>query len=435
MTGTALVAVAVLTAAPAGAVPGELDPAFGVGGQLSTDLGGTYDWAYAAALQADGQVLAAGVSNAAGTYDFALVRYTAAGALDPSFGDGGVVTVDFGGSDDRAFALAVGPDGRAVLAGVSDRSGSRDFALTRHNPDGSLDRTFGEDGLVVLPIRPLTTDVARGVVLLPDGGILAAGVTYDDTVSLRAHGDFMLARYTPAGRLDPGFGMGGVVTTTFGPESYDEPYAVALQPDGRIVLGGVSNTGGGVGTLFGADNLALARYLPNGLLDPSFGNGGKVAVDAGAMQEQLRALALDPQGRIVAAGLVNGERGGDLLLARFEPDGALDSRFGATRPGLTITDRGTGREGLHAVALEPGGKIVAGGNIAPRTHTDLAVVRYDPTGHVDPSFAHHGFATVDFGGRDDRVRALALQPDGKAVAVGYSETDFVLARLGAGISR
>jgi uncharacterized delta-60 repeat protein len=197
------------------------------------------------------------------------------------------------------------------------------------------------------------------------------------------------------------------------------------------VLAGCSNTGGGFGRLFGADNLALARYLPSGLPDPTFGEGGKVVVDAGSMVESLRALALDPEGRIVAAGRVNGEKRGDLLLARFRPDGSLDGRFGTGGSGMTVTDLGTAEEGLSALALAPDGTIVAGGVVAPRPNGDLAVTRYDTIGRFDRSFGHGGFVNADFGGRDDRGRALALQPDGNVVVVGASETDFAVARFAA----
>ena len=416
---------------PSQAAPGQLDIAFGVDGQRTMDLGGTYDWAYAAALQPDGKILAAGVTNARGTYDFAVARYLSSGALDPSFGENGVAITDFGRSKDWAYALALQPDGNIVVAGVSDRSGSRDFALARYTAAGQLDPSFGHGGLVVTPVRPLTTDIIHGIAVQPDGKIVAAGVTYDDTVSLRPHGDFMVARYTPNGELDPGFGVGGVVTTNFDTESYDEPYAVVLQPDGRITLGGSSNTGGGIGRIMGADNLALARYLPNGLADPSFGDGGKVVVDAGAMQESIRALALQPDGSIVAAGRTNGEKRGDLLVARFLANGALDPTFGGPRAGLAINDLGTAEEGLTSVVLAPDGWIVAGGVVAPRPNAALAVVRYDQHGRLDRAFGHDGVATADFGGRDDRLRGLVRQPDGKIVAVGSSETDFALARFEA----
>jgi uncharacterized delta-60 repeat protein len=420
---------------PSRAESGQLDVAFGVGGQRTTDLGGTYDWGYATAVQPDGRILAAGVTNSRGTYDFVVTRYLAGGALDPSFGDGGAAITDFGGSKDWAYALALQPDGRIVVAGVSDRSGSQDFALARYDTTGRLDPSFGNGGLVLTPVRPLTTDIVHGLAIQPDGKIVAAGVTYDDTVSLRPHGNFMVARYTPQGQLDPAFGVGGVTTTNFEGESYDEPYAVVLQPDGRIVLGGVSNTGGGIGRIMGADNLALARYLPNGLIDPSFGNSGTVVVDAGSMQESIRALALQPDGAIVAVGRTNGEKRGDLLVARFLPSGALDPGFGGPVAGMTINDLGTAEEGLSAVALARDGTIVAGGVVAPRPNADLAVVRYDSRGRLDRSFGHDGVATADFGNRDDRLRGLALQPDGKAVAVGSSETDFALARFDAVAAR
>jgi len=432
--GAVLLGLAMVLALPvpstAGtAQPGQLDIGFGINGHRTLDLGGTYDWAYATVLQRDGKILAAGVTNARGTYDFAVARYLPSGDVDPSFGEDGVAITDFGKSKDWAYAMALQPDGDVLVAGVSDRSGSRDFALARYTPAGTLDSSFGKGGLVLTPVRPLTTDIIHAIAIQPDGKIVAAGVTYDDTVSLRPHGDFMVARYLPDGDLDPGFGVGGVTTTNFDNESYDEPYAILLQPDGRIVLGGSSNTGGGAGRIMGADNLALARYLPNGLLDPGFGEGGKVVVDAGAMQESIRALALEPDGDIVAAGRTNGEKRGDLLVARFMPNGQLDPSFGGSRAGMAIDDLGTAEEGLTSVALAPDGTIIAGGVVAPRPNGDMLVVRYDRRGRLDRGFGHNGLATTDFGGRDDRLRALALQPDGKVVAVGSSETDFALARF------
>lgn len=418
--------------APSHADPGQLDLGFGVDGVRATDLGGTYDWAYATAVQPDGRILAAGVTNARGTHDFAVARYLASGALDPTFGENGVAITDFGHSWDWAYALALQPDGQIVVAGVSDRTGSKDFALARYTADGHLDQTFGNGGLVLTPFRPLTTDIVHALAIQPDGQIVAAGVTFDDTFSMRPHGDFMVARYTPRGELDPSFGVGGVITTNFDGESYDEPYAMVLQPDGRIVLGGCSNTGGGVGRIFGADNLALARYLPNGLLDRSFGKDGKVILDAGSLQESIRGLALQPDGAIVAVGRTNGEKRGDFLVARFLTNGAPDKSFGSAGNGLAIDDLGTAEEGLTGVAIAPDGTIVAGGIIAPRPNADLAVVRYDKNGNLDRSYGHNGVATADFGERDDRVHSIALQPDGKVVAVGSSETDFALARFVVG---
>ena len=416
-----------LGAQPAVAAAGELDVTFGTGGVLSTDFGGTYDWAYATAVQPDGKVLAAGVSNGAGTYDFALARYQADGSIDPSFGQGGKVTTDFATSFDWAYALVLQPDGNIVVGGVTDASGSRDFALARYRPDGSLDPVFGQGGRVIAKLRPLSADTVHGLALQPDGKILAGGTTFPDRVVLRPNADFILARFMPEGASDVDFGVGGAVTTDFDGESWDDARALALQPDGSVVVGGSTNAGNSSGVLFGADQLGLARYTPEGMLDGTFGDGGTVTIDGGSMVEAIRALALHPDGRILAAGFVDGEHRGDMLLARFTPSGGLDPTFGTG--GLTVSDFGSRSERLEGVALQPDGWIVAAGQMATGHHADFAVARYDPEGRLDPAFGQGGLATFDFGGREDRTHALALQPDGGIVAVGQSETNFAVARF------
>ena len=419
-----------VVAPAASATPGTIDVSFGVGGALRTNLGGTYDWAYATAIQPDGRILAAGVSEGRGTYDFALARYTPTKDLDPSFGDHGVVLTDFNHSYDWAYALALQPDGKIVVAGVSDASGSKDFALARYMPDGTLDGSFGKGGVVTESFRSLTADIIHGIAIQPDGRIVAGGITYEDVVTLQPHGDFMVARYLPNGDRDLTFGVGGIMTTDFGDESYDEAYAVVLQPDGKVVLGGYTNSSG-PGVLFGADQLALARYMPNGLLDPSFGQGGTVVFDGGSLDERILALALAPDGSLLAGGYVNGERRSDLLLARLRTDGRLTPGFGNTGNGFSVNDLHTNSERLSSLVLQPDGKIVAGGQTAVANNADFAVFRYDAKGFFDPSFGRNGVATFDFGGREDRVHAVALQPDGKIVAVGQSEADFAVVRFNA----
>jgi uncharacterized delta-60 repeat protein len=421
------VAALVFTPQPAIGAPGALDFSFGTGGVLSTDFGGTYDWAYAAAVQPDGKIVAAGVSNGAGTHDFALSRYRPDGSIDPSFGNAGKVITDFNASFDWAYALVLQPDGKVVVGGVTDASGSRDFALARYEPDGSLDLGFGRGGRMIANLRPLSADTVYGLVLQPDGKILAGGTTFPDRLVLRPNADFMLARYLPDGAPDAAFGIGGAVTTDFHQESWDEARTVALHPDGNILLGGSTNSGNSRGVLFGADQLSLARYTSQGFLDRTFGDGGTVVIDGGSMVEAIRALALPPDGTIVAGGFVDGERRGNLLVARFDGHGALDPSFG--QGGMTITDFGSSSERLRGIALQPDGRIVATGQVATGPNADLAAVRYDPHGRLDPSFGNGGLATFDFQGREDRAHALVLQPDGGIVAVGQSETDFAVARF------
>lgn len=417
----------VCTAQPAIGAPGALDLSFGTGGVLSTDFGGTYDWAYAAAVQPDGKIVTAGVSNGAATHDFALARYRPDGSIDPSFGDGGKVTTDFKGSFDWAYALALQPDGKIVVGGVSDASGSGDLALVRYNPDGSLDPGFGKGGRVIADLRPLSVDTIYGLAVQPDGKILAGGTTFPDTVVLRPNADFILARYLTDGAPDTAFGVGGAVTTDFDQESWDDARTLALHSDGSILLGGSTNGGNRPGVLFGADQLSLARYTPQGRLDGSFGDGGTVVIDGGSMVEAIRALVLSPDGTIVAGGFVDGEHRGDLLVARFDRHGALDPSFGHL--GMTVTNFGSRSERLEGIALQPNGGIVAVGQVATGNNADLAAVRYDPQGRLDPAFGKDGLATFDFQAREDRAHALTLQPDGGIVVVGQSETDFAVARF------
>ena len=199
-------------------------------------------------MQKDGKIVVAGSSNAGGSNDFALARYTKSGVLDASFGTGGKVLSDLGSaSNDQAYAVAVQKDGKIVVAGYSDAGGSNDFALVRYTKGGVLDASFGTGGKVLSDLGSASDDGANAVAVQKDGKIVVAG-------SSDAGGsyDFALARYTKGGALDASFGTGGKVLTDLG-GSNDEGSAVAVQKDGKIVVAGYSNAGG-------SDDFALARY-------------------------------------------------------------------------------------------------------------------------------------------------------------------------------
>ena len=167
----------------------------------------------------------------------------------------------------------------------------------------------------------------------------------------------------------------------------------------RTGRGPDTNAGNGPGVLFGADQLALARYSPNGWLDPSFGQGGKVIFDGGSLDERILALAIAPDGSLLAGGYVNGERRSDLLLARLGTDGTLTRGFGNRSNGLSINDLGTNSERIASLVLQPDGKIVAGGQTAVAHNADFAVFRYDTHGLFEifnrrRLLAHHAARTV-----------------------------------------
>jgi uncharacterized delta-60 repeat protein len=233
---------------------GSLDASFGNGGTTTTDFLGAQDDVRSVLIQSDGKVVAVGSANGPSDYyNFAVARYLTNGSLDTTFGAGGKVRTDFGNNDlDIAYAAALQPDGKIVAAGttVFDLGVSQDFALVRYNPNGTVDTTFDADGRVLIDFGSFAQS-AYAVLIQSDSKIITVG--YPNTESNDS--DFLLARCNPDGSLDPGFGAGGKVRTSFGDLNSGANGAV-LQPDGKIVAVGFNPTQKESGVEF-----ALARYL------------------------------------------------------------------------------------------------------------------------------------------------------------------------------
>src|SRR5215470_13191534 len=272
--------------------PGTLDSTFGTGGKVTTDFGGTGAAARTVAVQADGKIFVAGVAVFNGVTDFALARYNSDGTLDASLGTGGIVTtaLDFPGSFDRVFTLVKQPDGKFVAVGSTVINLFANFALARFNANGTLDTTFGTGGIVTTGFG-VSAEATSGAVQA-DGKIVAAGYA-----NLDGADDFALVRYNSNGTIDASFSTGGKVTTAFLSQGFSEAQAksVALQPDGGIVAVGNAIVGGGF-------DFALARYNSNGTLDTSFGTSGKVTTDFAGANDQAESVFVQPDGKIVAAG-------------------------------------------------------------------------------------------------------------------------------------
>lgn len=344
-----------------------------------------------------------------------------AGTLDETFGAGGRVILDLGGLQDVIVAVAVQDDGRILAAGSSFSPAPRgnDFALVRFLPDGRLDPSFGAGGVVLTDLGD--SDILGDMVLLRDGRFLVAG---------SSGGDQVVARYLPDGRLDPSFGAGGVVATDFSGDT-DEAQAMALQHNGMIVVAGRSRAPG-------SDfDFSLARYLPDGRLDPSFGERGKVLLDFAGLEDEAAAIVIQPDQRIVVGGTAGTSTGGDFALARFDRRGRLDSSFG--EDGRVRVDVAEGEDRLMGLALAPGHRLVAvGWAFTPETGWDFAIGRFDPRGRLDARFGLGGIVTVDFfpggsGPEEDQAQAVAVQKDGRIVVAGRVfgaiNPDFGLVRL------
>jgi len=326
---------------------GSLDASFGMGGVVTTDFLGAQDAALGVAIQNDGRIVAAGYafsSNA--SYNFALARYNTDGTLDATFGSGGRVTTDFFTSDDEAVAIAILTDGKIVVAGLaSDIAGVSDFAIARYNADGSLDTSFGANGTVTTDFSG-HHDVAMSLAIQADGKVLIAGSSVN-----AFNYDFALARYNTDGSLDPGFGIGGQVTTDFFATD-DEVLGVAIQADNKIVAVGGSP---GPGT---NNNFVLARYNTDGTLDNTFGSGGKVSTDFLGEYDRATAVAIQTDQRIVVTGTVAGANTAFFGLARYDSNGSLDLNFGDG--GKVTTDFST-PAAANSLVIQSDNKIVVAG--------------------------------------------------------------------------
>jgi uncharacterized delta-60 repeat protein len=410
---TVILGALLLTAAvglPAWAAGRALDPTFGTDGKVLTNFTPQVDAASSVAAQADGRLVAGG-SAGIGSPDtkFALARYDSDGVLDSTFGGDGRVTTDFTKKWDVAPAVAIQPDGKVVATGVA---GFRPFppidlnsqiALARYRTDGSLDPSFGEDGKVTTDLTP-TLDGANAIALQPDGKIVVAG----GADAAGATPLLLVARYNSDGTLDATFGSNGSVTTRI--RHGAQAFGVAVQADGRIVVSGESFLSRS-NTAF-----AIARYNADGSLDDSFGGNGKVTTDFTPGFDGNNAVAIQADGKIVASGGAGNRP--TFAVARYNSDGSLDSTFGGDGKVRTaFSNKGDFAE--EGLAIQSDGKIVAGGVAAANgANARFAIARYNPDGTLDTTSGGDGRVSTDVTPQGDDAIGLVIQADGKIVAAG-----------------
>jgi uncharacterized delta-60 repeat protein len=379
-----------------------------------------------------------------------LVATGSATALAPGQ-DGVRVTIPISGISDVAQAVVVDPGGNIVLAGSVNSNGTAGgdyLVLARVTPSGALDSTFpGIGGNLASPGFPIIgidrydfsgiygEDGLRALVRLDDGRYLACGTIYSAATSW----DFLVARFNAAdGSLDTSFNGLGYVVTAFAASGSglvltDQCNAVAVQANGMIVAAGVTNESG--------HHVAVVRYTASGVLDTTFGLGGKVDISAAAPtteDSEARALVLQPDdGKLLIAGYAFSSGNSELLVMRLNADGSLDPSFGSG--GITRTPVGSGEGIANAMVRQPDGRIVvAGSTYAAGGHRDFALARYTTAGVLDPTFGTGGVVTTAVGPSDAYAYALILMPWGRLVAAGsagistsVSNTDLALAAYNA----
>ncbi|HEV7646349.1 MAG TPA: hypothetical protein VGO50_20615 [Pyrinomonadaceae bacterium] len=416
----ALIAVSiVMLAAMAayGSGPGSLDLSFnGTGFKLDTFTAQQgFEGGYKTLVQTDGKILVA-------VGGWSLARYNPDGTPDLSFGTGGKVITTFGISFIQiAIDMALQPDGKIVVAGFREpAAGLRNILMVRYNSDGALDTAFGTNGKVTTLVDGVNS-YATNVAVQPDSKIVIAAAVYHP-VNIVPY--VAIVRYNTEGTLDTSFDSDGIATT-HAVNSFSGS-GLIIQPDGKIVTAGESVNGNS-----SLDTFALARFNANGSPDTSFHSDGVVTTQMGPNSSVVRALAIMPDGRIVAGGYAYDAAVPDIdmAFARYTVNGLLDASFGSD--GKVFTHITPDYDYLGEMALQSDGKLLATvfASVGPG---DMRLLRYNTNGSLDSAYGSGGQAVIDVGS-NEYINSVALDGSGRAVVVGYSysTTSTLIARVTA----
>jgi len=388
------------------AQPGALDMSFGNGGKVITDVGGFP--ISLVKLQADGKIIVGGTSDS-----IFLVRHNENGTLDLSFGKDGISKLPL---DASLSGMQISTDNKIIIIGTSYLNSPDKPILIHCTSNGKLDSSFGDNGKVILNlIHP-----PSGALFQPDGKILL----YNN----KTYADFIIMRLNDDGSMDNSFGSNGKVITDLGGNKTDDFLSkIALQNDAKIVAVGTTTVSATEGNDF-----ALVRYNSNGTLDSTFGNGGIVINDI-SFWDKWTNLAIQPDGKIVVCGNVNVIPGKtSFIVARYNINGILDSTFGDE--GILIADfRANNSDIVNSVILQPDGKIIVGGGTSETPwNENFALARINTDGTLDNTFGDNGIVVSIFTG-NERITGLHLSNDNKILANGFADDKIVLAKYESGL--
>lgn len=377
---------------------GSLDAGFGQGGVQTVDFGGTAQKASSMAIQTDNKIILGGYVTYSGNSNIAIARFDMNGNPDNSFSADGKLVSDFGADNDDIIASAIQNDGKLVFAGRTNNGVNNVVGVARFSSNGNPDNSLGGDGVIVLQPTGQKSTFYTSTAVQADGKAIAAGYAWNGS-----NYDFSIARYKINGALDQAFSGDGKQMSDFGATD-DRAVAIAIQADGKIVVAGSS------GNMF-----ALGRYNSDGSHDNSFDGDGLVTGSFGA---SLTSLVIQGDGKIIV--------GGGRAVVRYNADGSIDTGFDGDGILSMPFD-------CNAIAIQANGKILVTGGV-----DDITVGRYNIDGSPDENFGQNGSIFIGSGSSDENIvaRTVAVQPDGKIVIGGYYEyvyrsysSSFLLTRL------
>jgi uncharacterized delta-60 repeat protein len=386
---------------------GDLDITFNPPNGYTLYKGWNTDSYIGTAIQSDGKiVVSTGIENGAND-DVGVLRYNRDGTLDGSFGTNGIVTYDGGNGNDCGRLLAIQSDGKLVLTGYTHNGDNYDILIMRLNVDGTLDGSFGNNGIAVYD-NIARNDYGRGIAIQTDGKILVTARSTGGGTSIA-----MMLRVTAVGTLDDTFGTNGVVNyeSDQGNAGFRD---VAVQGDGKIVTSGYTKTTAGY--LF-----LTARYDSDGALDNTFGANGISTYDGGHGNAGARGIVIQTDGKIVVSGGNFNGTDLDVVVLRFNSDGILDSGFGVN--GVVTYEGGKGDDNGRRLALQEGGRIVVTGNTSDGNNLLVLVLRYNRDGTPDVGFGNAGVVVMQLGEGDDWGESVAITADRNIMIAGGIDND------------
>ena len=334
---------------------GSPDNSFDGDGSLTTSFGTGTDAASCIAIQSDGKIVVAGLSNNGSNNDFAVARYNSNGSPDNSFDGDGKLTLAIGSSNEGLNSIPMQNDGKIIVGGSSYNGSAYDFAMARFNTDGSTDNSFDGDG-------KLTTDISspdehiRSIFIKSDGTIIAAGLSVINT-NIQ---NLAVCHYNPDGSRDNTFDGDGKLLANN--SLVRQVNSVVIQNDGKTMIGGMD---------YSNVDFTLARFNTDGTPDNSFDGDGKAIISFGPGYEWVQAIAILSDGKIVAAGRAENETGTweDIALVRYNSNGSPDNSFngdGKVRANIYSSD-----DHARCMAVQSDGKYLAGYSYTIVTDSDI----------------------------------------------------------------
>lgn len=399
----------------AGAQAGSLDPTFGSSGIVTTDVDQVQNYGYGSVMQPDGKIVVVGGSYGPVDTVFTVLRYAGDGALDPTFGAGGIVQLNFNGLEAQGLEIALQTDGRIVVGGIATGT-NYDFGLARLMPDGSLDSSFDGDGYMITNAGP-SYDLICSVLVQPDGRILIAGIAFSPGAN-----SWAIMRFEADGSPDTTFGTNGIASEPADTATTTLPTAMALQPDGKILMAGRQGSAG-------TEDFGLTRRNADGTPDLSFGNNGWAIWDINSTIDQPGSLLIQPDGKIILCGVSTmniAPFDWGVTLLRCDSDGSLDNGFGL---GGIVTNP-IAADYIPSVksAFQQDGKIVTVAQFNDSGVYKIILQRHTPTGGLDPTFDLDGSVITVANSQYNFANDVLVQPDQRILVTGSSGLDILLLR-------